>query len=218
MDADFLKELREQTKFFLKLDVSYIIAAGTVVTALKISSNDLIYNLSEYMPLFIVFSIIGYYDVYADSIVFKNWFAVKTGAEGKSKENIIRNMLDSQPQIHYIFIAMILWYFLGVSSGRKDFIHKINIKAQIQNAVQHYIEKNGKVPNSIEDVENYSQMKKQLNGEPIALINLGGKKYTLTFGGYDKKMGSDDDQKFDQDVTVQKVLQLFMDEDKRNAN
>ncbi|HTD05070.1 hypothetical protein [Undibacterium sp.] len=198
-EQDVLKDLRERTQNFIKLDFAYLAAAGALFTALKISRTELLTVGASIDPVVSAFIFLAVYDTVLDSAVFQQWIAVRRDAGDYALQTILRVMLSIQPFIHLIFVVGLLASYTAYSSGYNDGRAAIEARISMQDAVNTYIQKKGSAPHSYEELKNEvpDDAKKayaKLRGEPFNIEATGAKSYKIIFAGFDHKFGTDDDE------------------------
>lgn len=79
LDADVLKDLRERTRSFIKLDLGYLAAGWAIITALKIGRSELVEFAAQVSGVAFALVLIISIDVYIDSMVFNDWLVAIHG-------------------------------------------------------------------------------------------------------------------------------------------
>lgn len=151
-----LVELKTSSFNFLKVDLAYLAAAGTVAGALKIDRRE-IYDVlgADAVVTFVhAFLIIAAIDLLVHFWIMGDVIAINqrwTRAPGRLLAML---SIHIQPLAHLIFVAVVISgpiaYSQGVNEARSEF-HNYSI---VQKAVENYLRTEKKVPLTIEDVEN----------------------------------------------------------------
>ena len=223
LDIDSLNELRTETRLYPKLDLAYLVASGTVITALKINNYDLPEYISAWWLLVVAFLCLMLVDYIVYSIVFFEWVAAKIEKPKRRSASFLSNLVNLQPFLHLLFISGVISGTLGFSSGAIDVRNRLREHAFIQDQIDHFILIKGGVPASIEELVRFSsspneksRQQRQINHEPLLIEPIDSKKYRLIFAGEDKKIGTLDDEIDTSDVKLQKILDDLRDEEIQN--
>ena len=210
-DVEVLKELREHTRLFLKLDLAYLVAGGTIVTALKISRGELIEFGAALGFVVFAFVAIGVFDTTIDSLVFKDWLSARTGDGKRQPTGRIRVLLDIQPSIHLLFIAALLMYSVGFATGAQGSITRIEGRVMLQEEVEFHLKETGTSPRSLEELQAANRringILAKLDGEPVIIEANGPKSYRIIFGGWDKTIGTQDDEVVTQEYLIREAFE-----------
>lgn len=215
-DAEILKELREYTRTFLKLDLAYLVAGGAIVTALKISRGELIEFGASLRFVAAALLILGLIDVSIDSLVFNDWLSARTGIGRRTSGKLLARLFDVQPWFHFVFIAGLTAYAFGFASGAHDARTRIEGRVLFQEQVEQYVQKNGLAPKSLKEMDTVSPIAKvilsKLDGEGVRVESTGPKTYKITFAGDDKTFETADDVTATQDFILRKAFDSLFNE------
>jgi hypothetical protein len=149
LDTDVLKDLRDHTRSFLKLDFAYLATAGAIITTLKIARSELVdFGANLKLVVFILLAI-ALFDVLVNSLIFRDWFAARSGVGKRYSVKLLFGLLNTQPFIHLVFVGGLLSFATGFSSGYYDARERIKGRVLFQEQVELYMLKNGSPPNSI---------------------------------------------------------------------
>src|SRR5450830_1952710 len=97
LEVGLLKQLREHTRLFLKLDFTYLGAAGAIITALKFGRGELMELGSQWSAIGYAFILLAVVDTLIHSIVFNDWFIASTGTGKRRSPKLIEVLLEFQP-------------------------------------------------------------------------------------------------------------------------
>lgn len=209
-DADTLKELRESARVYQKLDLAYVAAGGTIITALKISNGQLFEIAAQLWVLVYALVALLAIDTYVEQLIFADWIAEKSQATRRKSKKTINNLLHAQPMLHFLFISVTVVGVVGYSQGVTDQRNEYRALAVIQEATASYISEKHKAPDSIETL---------IAAQPIVeywLNKMEGKKfrfeaddkegYRITYAGRDEVFGTKDDEIITPKLRLQQVV------------
>jgi hypothetical protein len=214
LDSDILKELREHSRTFVKLDFAYLIASGAIFTALKITRPELIQVGAQMSTIAHAFILLAFFDTMIDAIVFNDWFASRTNEIRRTSTIVIKFLLQIQPFLHLTFVTSMIVYFTGFSTGASSALNQIEGRVLLQEEVEAFIQKTGAAPRSLSELGAYSKKVKpvleKLNGEDVKIEATGPKSYRIIFAGWDKSFGTDDDEVVTQEFLLRKAYQQMI--------
>lgn len=209
-DSETLLALRESSRVYQKLDLAYLTAAGTFVTALNLSNNAIIELGAGLTYAGFAFIILLAFDTLTEQLIYKDWIESKKSSNKRTNIKLIQGCLSAQPLGHFIFISMLLTYHLGLANGITNFQKTMSIRASIQTSTSLFFYKNSRVPQSIEELiafdSKVGDLYEKIGREPISFKTNKEKKYDIIFAGSDKLLGTTDDIKADGDFLIQKIL------------
>lgn len=214
-DVETLKELREHTRLFLKLDLAYLVAGGAIVTALKIGRGELIEFGAALEFVVFAFVALGLIDTIIDSLVFNDWLSARTSEGKRQPTRLIRILLGIQPTLHLFFVAGLLIWFVGFAKGAQDSITRIEGRVMFQEEVELYLKETGSPPRSLEELKAANRringVLAKLDGESVTVEATGPESYRITFGGWDKTVGTQDDEVVTQEFLLRKAFEHLTD-------
>lgn len=211
-EADVLKELREYTRVFLKLDFAYLVAVGAIVTTLKISRGELIEFGANLFFVAIFLAFLGITDTFIDSVVFNDWLSARTGAGKRQSPKFLRAILDLQPLLHMFFVIGLCLGAVSFSYGFQNSRTRVEGRVLLQEAVEWYMKKTGSPPKSLGELQSaihplaHERVLAKLDGEGAKVEATGPKSYKITFAGWDKAFGTADDEIVTQDLQLRQVF------------
>lgn len=209
-DSETLLSLRESSRVYQKLDLAYLTAAGTLITALKLSNNAIIELGAGLTFAGFAFIILLAFDTLTEQMIYKDWIESKKNSNKRTKTKSIQGCLSAQPLFHVIFITALLAYHLGMANGITDYQKNMSTRASIQTSTSLFFYKNSRAPESIEELiafdPHVGDLHAKIGGEPVVFTANKEKKYEIIFAGSDKVLGTADDIKADGDFQIQKIL------------
>ncbi|CRM94996.1 hypothetical protein [Pseudomonas sp. 22 E 5] len=209
-DSETLLELRESSRVYQKLDLAYLTAAGTFVTALKLSNNAIIELGAGLTYAGFAFIILLAFDTLTEQLIHKDWIESKKSQNKRTNTKLIQGCLSAQPLGHFMFISLLLTYHLGLANGITDFQKNMSTRASIQNLTSSFFYKHSRAPQSIEELiafdSQVGDLHAKIGREPVSFKANKEKKYDIIFAGSDKILGTADDIKADGDFQIQKIL------------
>ncbi|WP_454863293.1 hypothetical protein [Pseudomonas hormoni] len=210
-DSETLLTLRESSRVYQKLDLAYLTAAGTIVTALKLS-NDAIIELSAGLTYgAIAFIILLAFDTHTEQMIYKDWIESKKDSNKRTKTKFIQACSSLQPLFHIVFLSSILMYYLGAANGITNFRNDMSSRASIQTLTSLFFYKNSRAPESIEELIAFDpyagELHAKIGREPVNFITDKETKYQIIFSGSDKILGTTDDIKADGNFDIRKILE-----------
>ena len=218
LDTETLKELREQTRLFLKLDLAYLAAGGAILTALKVGRSELLELGAHLLVVVSVLGVVSLVDVVIDSLVFSDWFSARTEITKRRSPRLIGVLMGAQPFFHFCFVATLLSFAVGYSSGVTHARAQIEGRVMVQEAVEAFMRRTGAPPKSFQELQNSERgmtaILLRLDGEGVKVEATGPKSYRITFAGWDKTFGTDDDEVVTQELSLRKVFDSLSSESK----
>jgi hypothetical protein len=220
-DADLLRELREHTRSFIKLDLAYLAAGGAIVTALKLGRSELLeFGANAYLIAFAL-SVVITMDVIIESMVFQHWLAARSGSTKRPSVKAMQVLLDLQPKVHWVFVVGLILGATGFALGVEDVRKQIESRATLQESVDLFMIEKGRPPADITELRKYSSRAEraaaQLGGEAIIIEPRNTNGYKLTFAGDDHALGTEDDMVVTEDFSLRRVYERMRKPDK-NGN
>ncbi len=210
-DTDILKDLREHTRTFIKLDLGYLAAAGTLITALKIGLGETLGTIAHYPEFANFFIFICVIDVAIYLLVFNDWLSASSDVGIRQSSKIIQWLLNIQPLLHLFFICSLILAPVYITIGGQQEFSRFEGIALFQENVESYISNKGIPPKSLEELTlNNPHIKlalKKLKGERIRFHTTAGKNYQITFAGQDNKFDTADDMDITHDLQIREILE-----------
>lgn len=211
IEMEVLKDLREHTRVFLKLDLTYLAAGGAIITALKISRSELVNFSSDFVSIAFAIAFVATFDTVIFSMVFDDWLCARIGTGKRKSGNIIRLLLSIQPYLHLLFVSGLLLGAVNYAIGYHSGLKRIEGRVMLQEEVEGYMQRMESPPKSLNELKastpRIDGVLKKLNGEDVIIEATGAKSYKLTFAGWDKVFGTQDDEFVTQDLSLRKVFE-----------
>lgn len=220
LDGEVLKDLRDHTRAFLKLDLAYLAAGGAIITALKFGQNQLIEFGANVAMIVFALVFIGAVDTVIHTLVFNDWLSARTGSGKRQSSRLLRFLLDAQIFVHFIFVSSLVVVAVGFASGSQSVLTQLEARVMLQEEVELFIAQKGSPPKSMRELKatrsNLISIIEKLDGEEVRIEPTGPKSYKLTFAGWDKTLGTADDVIATQAVLLREVFESFVDDSKRH--
>lgn len=209
-DSETLSSLRESARIYQKLDLAYLAAAGTIITALKVS-NDTIIEISAGLTYGVfAFLIILAIDTYTEQTIYNDWIESRKNSNIRQSTKTIQRLLAMQPKCHLIFLSCLMTYYIGMANGITDSKKQMSNRATIQNSASIFFYNNSRPPKNIEELKSaHPEIKaihEALGLEPIVILPNKDTKYKMVFSGSDKKFDTSDDIRTDGNLTIQDII------------
>ena len=210
LNVETLKELREQSRLFIKLDFLYLAALGAVFTALKFGVNDFIDVATNFHYLGWMLVALVVLDGYSHGIVFNDWFSASSGVGIRQMPKLIHLVFKVQNWLHTIFVAGVIYFAVSwafaYGLGKCEAIAEIEKTVLLQEQVELYIKSNGSPPKSLDELRNSSAridlILDGIRGGPVKIDALGSKNYKITYAGNDGFFGTSDDRTDTHDILL----------------
>ncbi len=192
-----LQELRDRCWRFLRLDLLYVAAVGAVFTALSVSRAELIkFGAMVSTPAF-AFVIIVTMDVAVESMIASELVGAHNGRKPKIPSIFISMFTGAQGFIHATLAGLIIVGLTSYAAGAQRYMDEQYARADIQDLIDQYIEKHGRVPQSRRELyranAGYPSLQDKLYTEAFSIAPDAKRKYIITFAGDDGKLGTADD-------------------------
>jgi len=205
-----LKELREKSRDFIKLDLAYIVALGTAITVLRLNRIELFEFTAGIKDLVFVFLFILFFDVTVYSVLWNEWLDSITGIQKRILRKYILGIIYLQPIFHFLLICLLVLGGVGYSLGYSNARAIIHAQASIQNNIETFIAKQDRSPTSLDEIiESFPRVTaffEKIKKETILYEKKGKKDYRLVFPGLDGKLGTDDDFEVPHELQLQKAI------------
>ena len=210
-DSETLLSLRESARTYQKLDLTYLAAAGTLVTALKINNDTLIELGAGFFFGAIAYVLLLALDTHTEQLIFKDWIQSKKNSNNRLNTSTIQRWLKRQPIFHFLFLSCVLMFFFGMARGITDFRGEMSARASIQTYTSLFFYKNDRPPKSIEElIAAYPRAgvaHGKIDQEPVSFSSDEDGGYILIFAGNDKKIGTSDDTEVTESVSLSSILE-----------
>lgn len=207
---DIFPVLLDRSRLYLKLDLAYLAAAGAIVTALNIGRGELFDIGASLWPLAISFAVVALIDVLIEETLFGLWLRDRNESQPKQIPKALVFFMKSQSSLHWLFIAGMLFFFLGMARGRHYAKESFEGQVEIQEEVDAYIREYGVVPESISKLnlqsKRYISGIRKLHGEKFSLSRVGEKEYSLRFAGKDNVLNTGDDRIATEELSLRLVM------------
>lgn len=209
-DSDTLSSLRESARTYQKLDLTYIAAAGTIITALKVSNATIIEISANFTYGVFAFLFLLAIDTYTEQLIYKDWIESRKNSNIRQTTKTIQRWLASQPKCHLFFLCGLATYYIGMANGITDFHKHMTARATIQNSASIFFHNNSRPPKNIEELKSaHPEITKPheiLSLEPIVFTPDKETKYKMVFSGSDKEFDTSDDIKTNGNITIQDII------------
>lgn len=187
LDADVLKDLRERTRSFIKLDRGYLAAGWAIITALKIGRSELVEFGAQVSGVAFALVLIISIDVYIDSMVFNDWLVASTSSGKREPLKRMQRLLNIQSFLHVTFVVGLIVYATGFALGSQSVRKELEARVILQEVVDSFLQKEGRSPKNIEELTKVYPRStlaiENLAGEKVVLESTGARSYKLTFAG-----------------------------------
>ena len=112
------KEMLDHSRLFLKLDATYLIAAGAILAYLKLNIHAILYQFGTYQLVPLGFVLLVSIDVLVYQHLFRIWMETPASKYVASRfTKVMEQLAASQPFIHLFFLTMLLNFVIGFASG-----------------------------------------------------------------------------------------------------
>jgi hypothetical protein len=210
LSADSLKDLRENARRYLRLDLGYLAAAGAIVTALKFGRSEIIEVAAGVWFIGFAYILLILVDTSIEVLLLKEWIHTQIGSAKRMSAEKVMKALGWQPALHALFLSSIVVWGIGFSMGSTDALNAFRARVAIQDELDIFIAKVGRVPNSIEELRNgndrIDSALRKLGEEPIWIEKGIGNKYKLIFSGDDRRFGTRDDEVVTPELPLREIL------------
>lgn len=194
---ELVKDIREDARLFIKLDLAYLAAGGAIVTALKISRYELIEFIAALQAVGIAYVALLVLDVLANSLIYREWVAARLDHAEQMSVAVIAGVIHVEMFFHLLFVAGVVVAVIAYSGGYSEANDEIRARVHVQDEFDAFVSSAGRLPTSLDEVRklrpSIGQWLDRLGDEPIAFEKSGTKGYRLTFAGRDKVLGTVDD-------------------------
>jgi hypothetical protein len=196
-DAEDLKELREEARTYLKLDLLYIVTCGSIIATLKFYDDPIIRFPKQTLIILAVFGLVCTLDLLIDRLAFVDSMAEKMDSQRRISIFFFSVIAFFQPFFHFLFIGLVGAAALGFSTGYTKHSVETEARATIQDAAEIFFFKNQRVPTSMEELISYfpfiQNLHKNLNDQPIRFEHKDEKYFSIRFSGLDNLIDTSDD-------------------------
>ena len=213
LDATALLIIKERVSAFQKLDLTYIAAGGAIVTAFKLSSNDLIEITAQLWIVVVAVLILLTYDTILEKVIFSDWIASQQQRKKRLAHKTLIRAISAQPWMHLAFICGLMIFGLGYAQGSSGAMRIFKGEAAIQSVIESFLLKEKRLPVSLEELEiKFPYIKEHIDLVGRSEIRIEGstnaaEKYRLTFPGNDRKIDTPDDQVITHGINLTKIYE-----------
>ncbi|MBF6030798.1 hypothetical protein ICY20_23905 [Pseudomonas sp. P115] len=209
-DSETLSAMRQSARTYQKLDLTYLAAAGTLITALKISNDTLIELGGGFFFGAIAFILLLANDTYTEQLIFSDWIESKKTEANRESTKTIERTLKRQPLFHLLFLSCVLMYFFGMAKGITDFRGDMHARSAIQDYTSLFFDKKSRPPKSMgELVGQYpraADAHAKIDHEPLSFSVDEESSYKIIFAGRDRKFGTADDVAATSDISLARIM------------
>lgn len=209
-DSETLSSLRESARLYQKLDLAYLAAAGTIITALKVSNDTIIEISAGFSYGAFAFVILLAIDTHTEQTIHKDWIESRKNSNTRQSTKTIQRLLAAQPKCHFLFLSCIIMFYMGFANGITDFKKTMSTRATIQTYTSIFFYNHSRPPKNIDELISIHPEVKALHQsiglEPVVFSSDKDTKYKMVFSGKDKKLDTPDDVITNGNLTIQSIL------------
>lgn len=213
LTPEILKELRDTARSFVKLDLLYIAAIGTVITLLKLERPE-IYEFA------VSFDVLGYVlcglvalDGLGEAALMRQWVRASAGDTNLLPTWFVIRINEAETFAHVIFLVMAVSGVFAYSAGYVESGKHLPSIADVQDQIDGFVSQQSRSPATLDELIAVRPKAKtillRLAGEPIRYEKTGEKTYRITFAGNDKILGTEDDIELNGEVNLRKILRKY---------